>query len=148
MKFIRRLRPNQAQDADGQGSLVPEPPGRGVRVMQKIPALPALPSRVLGCYWPVWNGLALSAIPSGYNTIWLFAAVSEGGPPGTTGAVTWSQNRESATQFNTDLADIRAAGRCVILSGGGANSYIDLSTRTRSDAFTARIEQIHNQLVR
>ena len=114
--------------------------------MKKIPSMPALPSRVLGCYWPVWNGPALSAIPSGYNTIWLFAAVPVGGPPGTTGAVTWSQNRQSATQFNIDLSDIRAAGRCVILSVGGANSYIDLSTRTRSDAFTASIEKIHTQL--
>ena len=58
----------------------------------------------------------------------------------------WSQNRESATQFNTDLAAIRAAGRCVILSVGGANSHIDLSTQTRSDAFTASIEKIHTQL--
>lgn len=63
--------------------------------MKKIPAMPALLSRVLGCYWPVWNGPALSAIPSGYNTIWLFAAVPVGGPSGTTGVVYWSQNREA-----------------------------------------------------
>src|SRR5260370_40206427 len=109
--------------------------------MKKTRAMPARPSRVLGCSRPVWSGPPLSAIPSGYNTIWLFAAVPVGGPPGTTGAVTWSQNRESATQLNTDLADIRAAGRCGLPSVGGAHSHIDLSTRTPSDALTPSTEK-------
>ena len=125
MKLIQRLLHIKPRRLMAKGSLVQELTGRDVLVMKKVPTMPALPSRVLGCHWPAWNGPVLSAIPSGYNTIWLFAAVPAGGPPGTTGAVTWSQHRESATQFNTDLADIRAAGRCVILSVGG--EYYDLA---------------------
>ena len=110
------------------------------------PATGGLPSRVFGTYWPCWDGPALSSLPSAYNTVWLFAAVPVGGPPGTTGAVYWSQSRENATQFNADLADLRASGRCVLLSVGGAGSYIQLDTRARSDAFVASVESIYAQL--
>ena len=60
------------------------------------PAAGGLPSRVFGTYWPSWDGPALRSLPSAYNTVWLFAAVPVGGPPGTTGAVYWSQSRENA----------------------------------------------------
>jgi hypothetical protein len=84
--------------------------GPGDRVFQPRsspylrPAAGGLPSRVFGTYWPSWDGPALRSLPSAYNTVWLFAAVPVGGPPGTTGAVYWSQSRENTTQFNTDLA--------------------------------------------
>jgi hypothetical protein len=110
------------------------------------PAASGLPSRVFGTYWPSWNGPALSSLPAAYNTVWLFAAVPVGGPPGTTGAVHWSQRRMSAARFNIDLAAIRASGRRVLLSVGGAGSYIRLDTRPRSDAFIASVESIYAQL--
>jgi LysM repeat protein len=100
-----------------------------------------LPAKVLGTYWPEWNAPVLSTIPSGYNTVWLFAATPTSG-----GAVAWSQNRESTAQFKTDLAAIRAAGRCAILSVGGANAYIDLSTQARADAFITSVKGIYTQL--
>ena len=58
----------------------------------------------------------------------------------------WSQSRESTTQFNTDLATLRASGRCVLLSVGGAGSYIQLDTQDRSDAFVASVKSIYAQL--
>ena len=126
--------------------------GPGDRVFQPgslpylQPGAGGLPSRVFGTYWPSWDGPALSSLPSAYNTVWLFAAVPVGGPPGATGAVYWSQSRESTTQFNADLAALRASGRCVLLSVGGAGSYIQLDTQARSDAFVASVESIYAQL--
>ncbi len=108
--------------------------------------MPALPAHVLGCYWTYWNGQALTTLPQAYNTVYLFSALPAGGPPGSTGAVTWSQSREPASKFNTDLAALRAAGRCVILSIGGANAYLRLDTSNRADTFIASIGQIHQQL--
>jgi len=104
------------------------------------------PDRVLGCYWPYWNGPALSSLPALYNTIYLFSARPVGGAPGSTGAVIWSQERENTAKFNSDLAALRAAGRCVILSVGGEGEYIRLDTKTRADAFIASIKNIHTQL--
>lgn len=108
--------------------------------------MPALPERVLGCYWTYWNGPALTSLPGLYNTVYLFSALPAGQPGGSTGAVTWSQSRQPASEFNTGLAALRAAGRCVILSIGGANAYLRLDTTERADAFIASIGQIHQQL--
>lgn len=110
------------------------------------PADGGLPPRVFGTYWPCWNGPALGSLPPAYNTVWLFAAVPVGGPPGSTGAVHWSQSRMSPAQFKSDLAALRASGRCVLLSVGGAGSYIRLDTQARSDAFIASVESICTQL--
>ena len=107
--------------------------------------MPALPERVLGCYWTYWNGPALTSLPGLYNTVYFFSALPAGQPGGSTGAVTWSQSRPTS-DFNTGLAALRAAGRCVILSIGGANAYLRLDTTERADAFIASIGQIHQQL--
>lgn len=108
--------------------------------------MPALPARSLGVYWPCWSGPVLSSIPTAYNTIYLFAATPVGGQPGSTGAVEWSQSVENVTQFKADVAAKRAAGTCVILSVGGANSYIQLDTAARSQSFTASIMTLYTQL--
>jgi len=108
--------------------------------------MPGLPERVLGCYWTYWNGPALASLPPAYNTVYLFSALPAGGAPGTTGGVTWSQDREPAARFRASLAGLRAAGRCVILSAGGAHAYLRLDTTGRADAFIASITAIHREL--
>jgi hypothetical protein len=109
--------------------------------------MPALPSKVLAAYWPSWPPApALSAISPGYNTVFLFAATPVGGPPGSTGAVEWSQSAESASQFKVDLQAFRASGRCAILTVGGAGSYIELNTTARANAFIASVQAVYAQL--
>ena len=104
--------------------------------------MPGLPKRVIACYWTYWNGQPLTSLPAAYNTVFLFSAV----PVGSTGAVAWSQDRESALTFNVDVKSLRAAGRCVILSVGGENAYVRLDTTARANAFVASIEQIYLQI--
>ena len=105
-----------------------------------------LPQRVVGGYWPYWNGPKLSDIPKDYNLIYLFSARPVGGQPGSTGAVFWEQGRQTAASFKTDLAARRNAGTAVIMSICGAGEYLRLDTRARTQAFVNSIKQIYSDL--
>lgn len=105
-----------------------------------------LPEKVLGCYWPYWNGPVLTTIPDTYNTIYLFSGRPVGGQPGTSGAIFFEQNRESPAQFKIEVSYLRSLGKSIILSVGGAGEYIRLDTQTRSQAFVDSVKQIYESL--
>jgi len=101
-----------------------------------------LPAKALGIYWPSWQAPALSRIPAAYNVVYLFAAVNSG----SSGAITWDQSVESATQLKTDIAAVRAAGRCVMMSVGGGGVPIQLSTTSQANSFVSSFDQIYTAL--
>lgn len=108
--------------------------------------------KIVAGYYPNWTPapLRIREIPARYNTIYLFAATPVGGPPGTTGAVTWSapgNGRGAATNL---IADIRYArttqGRKIILSVGGAGNGMSFPNRAKSQTFVNSIAAIYRQL--
>ena len=110
-----------------------------------------LPAHIVGGYWPRWttNQIRIKDVNSNYNVIYLFAATPVGGQPGTTGAVEWiapENGAGAATNLNADIASVRAQGRKIILSIGGAGENVTFDTRARSQAFVDSISQIYNQL--
>lgn len=108
-----------------------------------------LPERVVGAYWVWWGDpVRLDGIPPAYNTIFLFHATPVGGAPGTTGAVEWNRpgnGRGAADTLVEDLARLRA-GRSVLLTVGGADAGLDLSTRDRARAFVRSVVGIYDEL--
>ena len=108
-----------------------------------------LPPQVVGGYWTSWGSpIRLSAIPAEYNTVFLFHATPVGGQPGTTGAVQWNKpgdSRGAGSNLKNDLKVLRERA-CVLLSVGGANAAITLSSRTRSQAFLDSVSAIYTQL--
>lgn len=107
-----------------------------------------LPQRVVAGYWTSWGSpLRLTEIPPQYNTVFLFHATPVGGAPGTTGAVQWSavgDGRGAATHFKADLAEFRRS-RTAILTVGGAQQHIDLSSRPRAQTFVDSIKRIYDE---
>jgi chitinase len=104
----------------------------------------ALPNRVLGTYWTGWKpSPLLSELPASYNTIWLAFATPVAG---NSGAVQFSQDVETASQFKADLLSLRSKGACIILSVGGAGSYFELSTASQISYFVSSIENLYAQL--
>lgn len=108
-----------------------------------------LSSRVVAGYWTSRDSpIRLADIPEQYNTVFLFHATPVGGAPGTTGAVQWSNPgnaRGAATHFRADLAELRRT-RTAILTVGGAEANVDLSTRTRAVAFLDSVQRIYGDL--
>jgi Glycosyl hydrolases family 18/TAT (twin-arginine translocation) pathway signal sequence len=97
-----------------------------------------IPRPMLATYWTTWAGpVPVSNIPY-YNTILLAFAT----PGGTTGSVAFSQNRESRSDFISDIQSCRAAGRPVLLSVGGAGSYFSLASTSNANEFIASVESI------
>lgn len=131
-----------------------EPVPEGYPYDKSIPSLRStvmapLPSRVVAGYWTYWGSpIRLKDIPAGYNTVFLFHATPVGGAPGTTGAVQWNtpgNGRGAATNFTADLAEFRRT-RTAILTVGGARANVDISTRTRAQAFLDSIKRIYGDL--
>ncbi|WP_052274163.1 LysM peptidoglycan-binding domain-containing protein [Arthrobacter sp. L77] len=108
-----------------------------------------LPRRVIAGYWTYWGSpIRLKDIPARYNTVFLFHATPVGGAGGTSGAVQWNapgDGRGAASNFREDLAEFRET-RTAILSVGGAQAHVDLSTRARAQAFLDSIKRIHGDL--
>jgi chitinase len=108
--------------------------------------------KIVGGYYPNWtpSPLRIRDVPTRYNMIYLFAATPVGGPPGSTGAVTWSapgNGRGAATNL---IADIRYArttqGRKIMLSVGGAGNGMSFPNRAKSQTFVNSIAAIYRQL--
>lgn len=108
--------------------------------------------KLSGGYYVNWtpSPLRLRDLPLNYNLVYLFHAVPVGGPPGTTGAVTYSppgDGRGAATHLNEDIAYARTVQhRKVLLSVGGAKNGMSFPTRTKSQTFVDSIVSIYNQL--
>lgn len=108
--------------------------------------------KTAGGYYVNWtpSPIRLRDLPLNYNLVYLFHAVPVGGPPGTTGAVTYSppgDGRGAATHLNEDIAYARTVQhRKVMLSVGGAGNGMSFPTRTKSQTFVDSIVSIYNQL--
>jgi chitinase len=106
----------------------------------------------VGGYYPNWTEAPVRVrdVDAHYNLIYLFAATPVGGPPGTTGAVTFDlpgNGRAAATNFKADLAYARETQkRKIILSVGGAKQGMSFPTRQKSQAFVDSIEGLYGQI--
>ncbi|WP_208455089.1 AbfB domain-containing protein [Burkholderia gladioli] len=109
-----------------------------------------LPAHIVGTYWAGWADPQprIVDVDSRYNLIYLFAATPVGGQPGTTGAVQWPAPANAAAAANLvgDIQAVRAQGRKVILSIGGAQQNVSFDNRARSQAFIDSIARIYTQL--
>ncbi|MCE3607819.1 glycosyl hydrolase family 18 protein [Massilia sp. P8910] len=103
-------------------------------------------------YYPNWtpSPVRIRDVNARYNLIYLFAATPVGGPPGSTGAVTWSapgNGRGAATNLKADIQYARSTqGRKIILSVGGAGNGMSFPNRTKSQTFVNSIAAVHAQL--
>lgn len=108
--------------------------------------------KIVGGYYPNWTPapLRIRDVNRNYNLIYLFAATPVGGPPGTTGAVTWTppgDGRGAATNLRADIQYARSTqGRKIILSVGGAGNGMSFPNRAKSQTFVNSIVGIYRQL--
>jgi chitinase len=119
---------------DGSGSDVGTPP----------------PAKVVGGYYPNFTSspVRLIDVDPHYNFIYLFAATPVGGTPGT-GAVEWTAPGDgmgAATNLVADIAAVRALGRKVIMSIGGAGQDMSFPDRATSQTFVTSIAALYTQL--
>ncbi|AUX26321.1 uncharacterized protein SOCEGT47_068820 [Sorangium cellulosum] len=111
-----------------------------------------LPEKVVAGYYPNWtlSPVRIRDVNSNYNVIYLFAAKPVGGPPGTTGAVTWTppgDGRGAATHLKADIQYARThQGRKIILSVGGAGAGMSFPDRQKSQTFVDSVVGIYNSL--
>ncbi|MGE5864659.1 MAG: peptidase inhibitor family I36 protein [Rhizobacter sp.] len=116
------------------------------------PPAGGLPAKVVAGYYPDWKPapLRIRDMNPRYNVIYLFAARPLGGPPGTTGAVTWTapgDGRGAATHLVADIQHARTVQkRKIMLSVGGAGQGMNFPNRTKSRAFVDSIVAIHTRL--
>jgi chitinase len=114
------------------------------------PAGSALPARVTGVYWPRWPPASMRVrdIPTGYNLIYLFAATPIRGVAELDGAVeflTPGNDRGAATFLKEDVALVRAQGRRVILSVGGAGNGMSFNARAQSQRLVNSVAALNAQ---
>lgn len=96
-----------------------------------------LPSPALVGYWHNWNDasapyIPLNAIDNRYNVIEISFAVPIS-PQDMT--MTFTPDNGSVQAFIAQVQALQAAGKKVLLSIGGANAFIDLTTTINRDAF-------------
>lgn len=96
-----------------------------------------LPSPILVGYWHNWNDasapyIPLNAIDNRYNLIEISFAVPVS-PQDMT--MTFTPDNGSVPAFIAQVQALQAAGKKVLLSIGGANAFIDLTTTINRDAF-------------
>lgn len=103
---------------------------------------PSLPGKVLTGYWQNFNNgatpLKLSDVPAEYNLIVVaFADISTTGPAG---SITFNLDTSlaggyTADAFKSDIAALASQGRFVILSVGGQNGQISITSSAAAAAF-------------
>ncbi len=113
-------------------------------------ASPTTPTQLLAGYYPSWPAapVRLIDVDPHYDLIYLFAATSVGGSPGN-GTVEWTPPGDglgAATNLVADLAAIRAQGRKVVMSIGGAGEDMSFPDRATSQAFVGSIASLYEQL--
>lgn len=99
------------------------------------PVISVLPTKVTGGYWPHWSAPRLNTIHDNYNLVYLFAARPVGESPGSDGSVFFDQNRQTDTSLLSDVRELTAQGKHVVLSVGGAGSFVSLETSIRQNNF-------------
>ncbi len=99
-----------------------------------------LPKPALVGYWESWNGMKLSAIHENYNVIQIAFATTKGSSLyDMTFALPYGYTK---TQFLTDIDNLHAQGKVVILSIGGATDPVRLDNQTAVDGFVNSINTI------
>ncbi len=110
-------------------------------------ASPRMPANPVVLYWVYWNPFKrLVDFPTTYNIINLFHAYPADGEPvgGSTGAVVLRKPSGTiGTNLNADIATCRARGQKIVVSVGGANAQVYLTSQARADAFVASIKTIN-----
>lgn len=125
----------------------------GLGILQRTGQLPdrepapvALPERVVGGYWMKWresDSVRLADVDTGYNVIYLaFAQGREG-----SGALHFNQTAQPAEQFAADVETVRSRGQRLILSIGGEDGYVDMSTPERREQMVDSLIRIHREEV-
>lgn len=144
-----------AEDFDRIGRLRPLPGIGAFRtIVADAPATSsALPTKVVGQYWPQWENKYPTEIPSTTNTLLLAFAVSAAANDGT---VYWdgmynppAPNAGAPTLvqsvFEDDVQTFREGGRCAILSvGGSAGGLFTLDSTTKVTNFVNSIKALYN----
>ena len=108
--------------------------------------------RIVGGYYPNWTPAPprIRDLNANYNLVYLFAATPVGGPPGTTGAVTFTLPGDGLGAATNLVADLqyarRTQGRKIILSVGGAGQGMSFPNRAKSQHFVDSIVAIYAQL--
>lgn len=109
-----------------------------------VPAVGALPARVVGGYWPAWPAEAIRVrdLPAAYTVVHLFAAA----PSGASGTVAWpaaGDGRGARTHLVADIREARSVQRrSVLLTVGGAGAGIAFTARAISTRFVDSVRRI------
>lgn len=109
-------------------------------------------NKIIAGYYPNWKPSPprIRDLNPNYNLIYLFAAQSVGGSPGTTGKVFWTppgNGRGAATNLKADIQYARSIqGRKIILSVGGAGNSMSFPNRAKSQNFVDSIVAVATQL--
>lgn len=107
-----------------------------------------LPANPIGLYWPYWNpGTRLINMPSQFNMFIYFACTGSGGGQSATGTVVY--NAVSGIPIATvaeDFATVRAQGKRVLLSIGGAGAQVYVNSLTNANNFIQSIKDINVSL--
>lgn len=110
------------------------------------PAPLSMPDKVLGGYWMKWhssNSVRLADIDPRYNVVYLAFAMGQHG----TGALHFRQSVQPQNQFRADVETLHDRGTRIVLSIGGQDGYVDLSTPQRRQEMVDSLIRIHREEV-
>jgi hypothetical protein len=109
-----------------------------------------IPANPVGLYWVYWKPIKrLVDFPTAYNIIFLFQAYPADGEAagGNTGAVALRKPEGTiGSNLNSDIATCRARGQKILVSVGGANRQVYITSQSRSDAFIQSIKDMNRRL--
>lgn len=127
--------------------LLPRVTDRGLPgVPPEEPPPLSMPDRVVGGYWMKWHNshsIRLADVDPRYNVVYLAFAV---GQPGT-GALHFRQSAQPQAQFREDVATLHGRGTRLILSIGGEDGHVDLSTPQSRQELVDSLIRIHHDEV-
>ena len=105
-----------------------------------------IPDRVLVGYWHNWESLRLSQVDDRYNVICLAFMEANGGD--------WNKDNNSVNDLKfehpyisesdmiSDIAALRAQGKIVLMSIGGANGSFALLNQTQKDTYVQKMKAV------
>ncbi|SET20105.1 chitinase family 18 [Stigmatella erecta] len=130
----------KARDAAGNRSAA------SASVSAKTSAPPPVGSKIIVGYWHNFdNGstnIRLKDISPKYDVIQVAFAEPVGGP--TTGNMAFTPYNATAADFKADIAALKAQGKKVLISIGGANGTVDLADGTAKQNFINTMKSIIN----
>jgi chitinase len=128
----------KARDAAGNRS------GASASISAKTSASVPVGSKIIVGYWHNFdNGstnIRLKDISSKYDVIQVAFAEPVGGP--TTGNMAFTPYNATVAEFKSDIATLKAQGKKVLISIGGANGTVDLADGTAKQNFINTMKSI------